>query len=86
MIITKKHVSRRQLLRGTGVALSMPLLDAMIPAATAQSKTAAETPQRFFGGFVPHGAAPGYWVPERKEPSVTSCLSFGSRWSLLRII
>ena len=33
MIITKKHISRRQLLRGTGVALSMPLLDAMIPVA-----------------------------------------------------
>ncbi len=75
MIITKKHVSRRQLLRGTGVALSMPLLDAMIPAATAQSKTAAETPQRFFGGFVPHGAAPGYWVPE-KEGALSDKLPF----------
>jgi len=66
MLITKKHISRRQLLRGTGVALSMPLLDAMIPAATAQEKTAAVPPQRFFGGFVPHGAAPGYWVPEKE--------------------
>lgn len=66
MLITKKHISRRQLLRGTGVALSMPLLDAMIPAATAQSKTAAATPSRFFGGFVPHGAANGYWVPEQE--------------------
>ncbi len=37
----------------------------MIPAFTAESKTAANTPPRFFGGFVPHGAAPGFWVPEQ---------------------
>jgi hypothetical protein len=64
MIITKKHLSRRTLLRGAGVSLGLPLLDAMIPAATAQAQTAAATPSRFFGGFVPHGAAPGYWVPK----------------------
>ena len=75
MLITKKHISRRQLLRGTGVAMSMPLLDAMIPAATAQSETAAVPPQRFFGGFVPHGVAPGYWVPE-KEGALPAELPF----------
>jgi hypothetical protein len=75
MLITKKHISRRQLLRGTGVAMSMPLLDAMIPAATAQSETAAVPPQRFFGGFVPHGVAPGYWVPE-KEGALPAQLPF----------
>src|SRR5690606_34352963 len=64
MFITKKHISRRTLLRGAGAALALPLLDSMIPAATAQSQTAAAAPQRFFGGFVPHGAAPGFWVPE----------------------
>ena len=30
--ITGKHISRRQLLRGVGASLSLPLLDAMIPA------------------------------------------------------
>jgi hypothetical protein len=65
VIITKKHISRRQLLRGTGVSLGLPLLDAMIPAATALAQTAAVPPPRFWGGFVPHGAAPGYWVPEK---------------------
>ncbi len=64
MFITKKHISRRNMLRGAGVALGLPLLDAMIPAATALAQTAAVPPPRFFGGFVPHGAAPGYWVPE----------------------
>jgi hypothetical protein len=65
MFITKKHISRRTLLRGAGTALALPLLDAMIPAFTAESKTAAKAPPRFFGGFVPHGAAPGYWIPEQ---------------------
>ncbi|MEY4640686.1 MAG: hypothetical protein RLZZ227_680 [Pseudomonadota bacterium] len=64
MFITKKHISRRTLLRGAGTALALPLLESMIPAATAQSQTAAAAPSRFFGAFVPHGAAPGYWVPE----------------------
>jgi hypothetical protein len=66
MIITKKHINRRTMLRGAGAAVALPLLDAMIPAATAQSQTVAgKTPNRFFGGFVPHGAAPGFWVPEK---------------------
>lgn len=65
MFITKKHIQRRTLLKGAGAALGLPLLDAMIPAGTALAQTAAVPPQRFFGGFVPHGAAPGYWVPEQ---------------------
>ena len=51
--------------RGAGATLALPLLDAMIPAMTAESKTAAKAPPRFFAGFVPHGAAPGYWIPEK---------------------
>ena len=42
MIITKKHLSRRTFLRGTfGAAVALPLLDAMVPALTAQARTAA---------------------------------------------
>ncbi len=48
--VTKKHLDRRTFLRGAGVALSLPLLDAMVPALTAQSKTAAAGMQRL--GFV----------------------------------
>jgi hypothetical protein len=66
MFITKKHISRRALLRGGGTALALPLLDSMLPAATALAQTAAVPPRRFFAGFVPHGAAPGYWVPEQE--------------------
>jgi len=35
MFLTKKHISRRTLLRGAGTTLALPLLDAMIPAGTA---------------------------------------------------
>src|SRR5580692_5787109 len=68
MFITKKHISRRTVLRGTGLTLALPLLDAMIPAATAQTQTAATPKPRFVGCFVPHGMAPGYWVPSAEGP------------------
>jgi hypothetical protein len=61
MFITKKHLSRRTLLRGAGVTLALPLLDSMIPAQTPSSKVAAlpKIP-RFIGLFNPHGWAPEY--------------------------
>jgi len=68
MFITKKHLSRRTILRGGGVALALPLLDAMIPASTALAQTAATPKPRFVGCFVPHGMAPGYWIPATEGP------------------
>src|ERR1700690_4577583 len=65
MFITKKQISRRTVLRGAGVALGLPLLDSMIPAQTPLAKTAAVPPTRFTGIFVPHGMAPGYWIPDK---------------------
>jgi hypothetical protein len=66
MLITKKHISRRTLLRGVGVTLALPLLDSMVPAQTPLAKTAATPKTRFTGIFVPHGMAPGYWVPAKE--------------------
>ena len=66
MFITKKHIPRRTFLRGGGAALALPLFDAMVPAATALSQTAANPTPRFFGGFVCHGMAPGYWIPNKE--------------------
>src|SRR5579871_4330291 len=63
--ITKKHIPRRAFLRAAGVAVSLPLLDAMLPAQTPLRKTAAAGTTRFTGIFVPHGMAPGYWIPEK---------------------
>jgi hypothetical protein len=68
MIITKKHISRRTVLRGIGATLALPFLDSMVPAATAMAQTAASPKPRFVGCFVPHGAAPGYWVPSTEGP------------------
>src|SRR5579885_1736221 len=75
MFLTKKHLSRRTLLRGAGATLALPLLDAMIPAGTALAQTAARPKPRFVGCFVPHGMAPGYWVPE-KEGALEPTLPF----------
>ena len=66
--LTKKHLSRRTVLRGAGTALALPLLDAMIPAGMALAETAANPKPRFVGCFVPHGMAPGYWVPGTEGP------------------
>ena len=41
MYITRKHISRRTMLRGMGVTLALPMLEAMVPARTALAKTAA---------------------------------------------
>src|SRR5439155_21637946 len=67
MFVSKKHIPRRTFLRGAGMALGLPLLDSMIPAATALAQTvAAKRPQRFVGVFFPHGMAPGWWAPEKE--------------------
>ena len=41
MYLTRKHLSRRTALKGLGVSVGLPLLDAMIPAGTALAQTAA---------------------------------------------
>ncbi|HEY0963239.1 MAG TPA: DUF1552 domain-containing protein [Pseudomonadales bacterium] len=56
MFITKKHLSRRAVIRGTGVALALPLLDAMVPAMTALAQTAAAPKLRTGFFYIPHGA------------------------------
>ena len=71
MFIAKKHVSRRTFLRGSGVTLALPLLDAMVPAATLLAQTAATPKPRFIANFIPHGMSPGYWVPEKTGSGFT---------------
>src|SRR5215831_5532687 len=41
MFITKRHISRRTMLHGMGVAVSLPFLESMLPAATPLIRTAA---------------------------------------------
>src|SRR6516164_9037588 len=54
--LTKKHLSRRTFLRGSGVALGLPFLDAMVPAATALADTEAAPKTRAGFFYIPHGA------------------------------
>ena len=63
MFITKKHLSRRTFLRGAGVAVGLPLLDAMIPALTALAQTAAAPKPRMGFIYLPHGAIMEQWTP-----------------------
>jgi hypothetical protein len=71
MFITKKHLSRRTVLRGMGVSLALPLLDSMVPAQTPVAKTAAATKTRLACIEMVHGAAGStadgtekhYWSP-----------------------
>jgi hypothetical protein len=59
MFLTRKHLSRRTVLKGAGVTLALPLLDAMIPAATALAQTAAVPKMRMGFFYIPHGAIMG---------------------------
>ena len=56
MYLTKKHLSRRTVLKGAGISVGLPLLDAMIPAATALAQTAAAPKLRAGFFYIPHGA------------------------------
>jgi hypothetical protein len=61
--ITRKHLSRRTLLRGVGVSIGLPLLDSMVPAQTPLAKTAAASKSRLSCIYVPHGATMDKWTP-----------------------
>jgi hypothetical protein len=72
MYLTRKHLSRRATLKGLGVSIGLPLLDAMIPAATALAQTAAAPRLRVGFFYIPHGAilwntshgpAMDHWTP-----------------------
>jgi Protein of unknown function (DUF1552) len=66
MYITRKHLSRRTVLKGTGAAVALPLLDAMIPAATALAATAAAPRPRMAFIYFPHGAVMDQWTPKKE--------------------
>src|SRR3984957_20394952 len=73
MYLTKKHLSRRTLLRGLGATLALPLLDSMVPAQTPLRQTAAMSRTRFAAIEMVHGAAgstidgaqKNYWSPAK---------------------
>jgi hypothetical protein len=67
MILTKKALSRRTFLRGLNATLALPLLDAMIPAATALDKTPALPVRRLGFVFMPMGCDITRWTPASEK-------------------
>jgi hypothetical protein len=74
MFLTKRSLPRRTFLRGMGVTIALPLLDAMLPAQTPLSKSAATPRTRLCCIEMVHGAAGStgqgslrhYWAPEKE--------------------
>mgnify|MGYP001056461605 CR=1 FL=1 len=63
MIIRKLAIPRRTFLRGAGATVALPLLDAMVPALSAQSTTAAAPVRRLGFVYIPNGAVMQQWTP-----------------------
>lgn len=64
MIVTKKHLPRRTFLKGAGISLALPLLDAMVPALTAERLTAAAPVRRLGFVFYTLGVDQARWRPK----------------------
>ncbi len=74
MYISKKHLSRRTVLRGMGASVALPFLDAMVPAQTPIDRTAARPKSRLAAIEIVHGSAGStidggakhYWSPVKE--------------------
>ena len=65
MFLSRKHLSRRAVLKGAGVTFALPLLDAMIPAGTVLAQTPAASTTRLGFVYFPHGALQDQWQPTK---------------------
>jgi len=70
MIITKMALPRRTFLRGMGVTLALPLLDAMVPALAPVAR-AATSPRRLGFVYIPNGASMPHWRPSGGDGALT---------------
>jgi hypothetical protein len=61
--LTQKHLSRRTVLRGAGVALGLPFLESMIPAAMRRASAAGAPRSRLACIYTPHGCVMNRWMP-----------------------
>lgn len=69
MMIFKKAIPRRTFLRGVGVSLALPLLDAMVPAFAGTLDTGAKSPVRLSFAYVPNGIIMDKWTPAAEGPA-----------------
>jgi hypothetical protein len=70
MLITKMALPRRTFLRGMGVTLALPLLDAMVPALSAVASSAAKPVRRLGFIYTPNGATMAAWTPSGEGPKL----------------
>ena len=85
MFLTKKHLSRRTTLKGLGISMGLPLLDAMIPAATALAATAAVPKPRVGFFYIPHGMIMDN-TPYGKEVDAWTPSGSGANFTLNKIM
>jgi hypothetical protein len=69
--LTKKHLSRRTLLRGAAAAVALPLLESMTPAGLRRVYAAGEAPARVAFMYLPHGAVMDRWLPAGSGSELT---------------
>ncbi len=89
--LTHKNVSRRSLLRGLGVAMGLPALDAMLPGKPLlrASESATKPPVRLAWIFFPNGTNPRQWEPSKEgadwdiKPSLEALTPFKQDFSML---
>jgi hypothetical protein len=76
MILTGKHLNRRTLLRGLGVSMGLPLLDAMTPAGASKAPVTG-APTRLAFVYVPNGINMAHWTPQAtgKDFEITRVLT-----------
>ena len=89
MILTKKALPRRTFLRGMGAAVALPLLDAMVPAATALANTPGSPIRRLGYVYIPMGMNAASWMPAGEgrltelSPSLASLAPFVDHLTVL---
>ena len=89
MIAFRKSIPRRTVLRGLGASLALPLLDGMVPALTAQNRTAAAPVHRFGVVYVPNGMVMENYLPATEgttfelTPTLQALAPFRSQTTVL---
>jgi hypothetical protein len=68
VFLTNRRLARRTFLRGLGTTLALPFLESMLPARGGRAYAEQIAATRFVGIFVPHGVAPGHWIPVKSTP------------------
>src|SRR6185295_6128066 len=63
MFLTNRAIPRRTFVRGLGVGVALPFIDAMVPALTHAAQTAAKPQLRMGFVYIPHGVIMREWTP-----------------------